>query len=121
MVEILADQFSKVFVVEAEDEIPECITKKVPVLNNLDINKLKIKKILENLRKHKSPGPDGIHPRIIKESMEQLLEPLEILYQYSFTHKQLPHDWLIVHFTPIYKKRVPSVTQRIKGQSAKQV
>lgn len=105
MVEILADQFSKVFVVEAEDEIPECMTKKVPVLNNLDINKLKIKKILENLRKHKSPGPDGIHPRIIKESMEQLLEPLEILYQYSFTHKQLPHDWLIVHFTPIYKKK----------------
>ena len=90
--EILAEQFSKVFVVESEGDIPDCVVKNVPILNHLEINKVKIKKIIKNLKRHKSPGPDGIHPRIMKEAMEQLLVPLEILYQYSFTHKKLPQD-----------------------------
>lgn len=31
--------------------------------------------------------------------MKQLLVLLEIFDQYTFTDKQLPHDWLTVHIT----------------------
>lgn len=103
--ETLANQFSKVFVVEPASEVSNCGVKDVPKLNHLEINKAKIrKKIIEKLKKYKSPGPDGIHRRIVKESMGQHLVPLEIIFQYSFEQKQLPHDWLIAHITPIYKK-----------------
>lgn len=102
--EVLSEQFSKVFVTEPEDEVPRCERKDVPTLNQLEINKEKIKRIIKKLKRYKSPGPDGIHSRIIKEAAEQLLEPLEMLYQYSFTHKELPRDWLIAHITPIFKK-----------------
>ena len=47
--EILAEQFSKVFVVEPEGDIPDCVVKNVPVLNHLEINKIKIKMIIKNL------------------------------------------------------------------------
>lgn len=102
-VEVLAEQFSKVFVTESEDGIPHCEMKNVPTLNHMEINKEKIK-VIKNLERHKSPGPDGIHSRIIKEAMERLLLPLKILYQYSFIYKELPGDWLIAHITPIFKK-----------------
>lgn len=49
--------------------------------------------------------------------MEQLLVPLEILYQHSFTHKELPQDWLIAHITPIYKKGAKCIPENYRPVS----
>ena len=45
---------------------------------------MEIKKVLDNMKKSKSPGPDGIHPRIIKEGGEKLALPLSKLFEKSF-------------------------------------
>ena len=91
--EALAEQFSRVFVQESEGEIPTCSVQDVPILQFLEIKKEDIRKIIQKLKRHKSPGPDDIHPRIIKEATEVLLEPLKMLFDFSFTLKQLPNDW----------------------------
>ena len=36
---------------------------------------------LKSLNINKSPGPDGIHPRIFKELAYELSEPLSFLFQ----------------------------------------
>jgi len=43
--------------------------------------------ILEKLNKlniSKSPGPDGIHPRVLFELRYEVLEPLNILFESSY-------------------------------------
>ena len=48
-------------------------------------------------------GPDGIHPRVLKELAEVLTKPLSIIYQQSCLTGQVP-DWRLANVTAIYKK-----------------
>ncbi|KAK4832873.1 hypothetical protein QYF61_025969 [Mycteria americana] len=45
-----------------------------------------------------------IHPRVLKELAEVLTKPLSILYQQSWTTREVPVDWRLANVTPIYKK-----------------
>lgn len=105
-VEVLAEKFSDVFIKEPDGEIPRGKREDVPVtiLRKLVITKEKIRKIIKKLKRNKSPGPDHLHPRIIKEVMEEILEPFQILFDFSFAMRQLPQDWVIADITPIFKK-----------------
>jgi len=49
-------------------------------------------------------GPDGIHPRVLRESAEELAKPLSIIYQQSWLTEEVPEDWGIASVTSIYKK-----------------
>jgi len=48
-------------------------------------------------------GPDGIHPRVLRELEEELAKPLSIIYQQSWLTGEVPDDWRIASVTPIYK------------------
>ncbi|GAB0185949.1 mitochondrial enolase superfamily member 1 [Grus japonensis] len=48
--------------------------------------------------------PDGIHPRILRELVEVLTEPLSIIYQQSWLTREVSVDWRLANVTPIYKK-----------------
>jgi len=52
----------------------------------------------------KSMGPDGIHPRALRELAEQLVKPLSLICQQSWLTGEVPDDWRIASVTPIYKK-----------------
>ena len=49
-------------------------------------------------------GPDGLHPRVLKEFADVLTKPLSIIYQKSWLTGELPLDWRVAYVTPIYKK-----------------
>ncbi|GAB0181640.1 mitochondrial enolase superfamily member 1 [Grus japonensis] len=49
-------------------------------------------------------GPDGIHPRVLRELVEELAKPLSIIYQQSWLTGKVPDDWRLANVTPIYKK-----------------
>ena len=49
-------------------------------------------------------GPDGIHPRVLKELAGVLAKPLSIIYQQSWLAGEVPTDWKLASVTPIYKK-----------------
>ncbi|GAB0208059.1 mitochondrial enolase superfamily member 1 [Grus japonensis] len=60
--------------------------------------------LLCHLDTHKSMGPDGIHPRVLRELVEELAKPLSIIYQQSWLTGEVPDDWRLANVTPIYKK-----------------
>eukprot|EP00112_Aurelia_sp_Birch-Aquarium-sp1_P013836 Seg2955.3 transcript_id=Seg2955.3/GoldUCD/mRNA.D3Y31 product="putative RNA-directed DNA polymerase from transposon X-element" protein_id=Seg2955.3/GoldUCD/D3Y31 len=74
------------------------------ILEDIDINEQDVDEILANLNPGKSPGPDGIHPRLLKESRNELKKPLTILYRKCIEEGALPSEWKEAHVTPIYKK-----------------
>ncbi|KFW77834.1 RNA-directed DNA polymerase from mobile element jockey, partial [Phalacrocorax carbo] len=53
---------------------------------------------------HKSMGPDGIHPRVLRQQPEEQAKPLSIIYQQSWLTGEVPDDWRFADVTPIYKK-----------------
>jgi hypothetical protein len=53
--------------------------------------KLVIEKI-NGLKKDSAPGPDNIHPRLLKELKDILCKPLVIIFRYSINTGTVPQD-----------------------------
>ncbi|KFV56085.1 hypothetical protein N341_04172, partial [Tyto alba] len=60
--------------------------------------------LLHHLDTHKSMGPDGIHPRVLRELEEVLTKTLSIIYQKSWLTTEVSVDWRLANVMPIYKK-----------------
>jgi len=71
---------------------------------NIEFHEEKILKMLEKLNVSKSPGPDGLHPRILYETRTKITTPLKLIYEASFATKELPHDWINANISAIFKK-----------------
>lgn len=76
----------------------------VPQFSTMVITKEEVLRNLKELKRNKSPGPDGLHPRVILEVAEALVEPLWIIYNSSLEKHQVPQDWKMVNITALYKK-----------------
>ncbi|KFQ14116.1 RNA-directed DNA polymerase from mobile element jockey, partial [Leptosomus discolor] len=63
-----------------------------------------VKDLLCHLDIHKPMGLDGIHPRVLRELAEALAKPLSIIYQKSWSIREVPDDWRLANVMPIYKK-----------------
>ncbi|KFP26448.1 hypothetical protein N325_03320, partial [Colius striatus] len=53
---------------------------------------------------HESMGPDGVHPRVLRELAGVLAKPLSNTYHQSWLTGEVPSDWESANVTPIYKK-----------------
>ncbi|KAI8495249.1 hypothetical protein Bbelb_272350 [Branchiostoma belcheri] len=73
-------------------------------LNSINVSVEDVSRRLKNLNPNKSPGPDNIHPRILKEIAEVLETPLQIIFTKSLKEGKLPREWKIGHITPIFRK-----------------
>ena len=63
---------------------------------------------LKSLNVNKSPGPDGIHPKILFEASEQLAYPLTFVFNKSIELGRIPIKWKTAEVKPIFKKGVKS-------------
>ena len=59
---------------------------------------------LATLDEFKSPGPDKLHPRILKELAEVISELLAIIFENSWRTGEVPTDWRRANVVPIFKK-----------------
>ena len=84
--------------------MPDIEKVDVPPLETMIIIKEKNKKKLNNFKISKSPGPDGIHPRVLREVSMSLCTPLARICETSNKTGLLPEDWKCVNITAIYKK-----------------
>ena len=67
---------------EGSEALPDFQDKNfIEPLTNIDINTTNIAKAIDKLKASKSQGPDQIHPKLLKECKEPLLEPLEIFFK----------------------------------------
>ena len=67
------------------------------------MRKLFLKK-LDNLNVGKSVGPDGVHPRLLKELSNHLCKPLARLFNNSLAVGELPKEWKQGRISAIFKK-----------------
>ncbi len=102
--QVLNTFFASVFTDEDLTNIPDPGNHSNSILDNIDISEDDIRKRLLKLNISKSPGPDGLHPRVLKELANTIARPLMRIFQTSLTEGKLPSDWRIAHVTPIYKK-----------------
>jgi len=59
---------------------------------------------LEHLPMDKAPGPDGLHPLLLRSCAVAIAEPLSLIYNRSFAAGLVPSDWKIADIVPIFKK-----------------
>ena len=69
---VLADLFTSVFTKDPGSKMPDIEPKHVPVLNDIVKTRELVKKKFDNLKVNKSPGPDLLHPRLLKELSDVL-------------------------------------------------
>jgi hypothetical protein len=102
---ILNDFFSSVFTREPNGKLPEFGQYTIEYsMTELEITEEIICTLLKRLNPNKSCGPDGVHPRFLKELGSELAKPLAILFQTSVTNMQVPNCWKDARITAIFKK-----------------
>ena len=68
------------------------------------INKYEIRNVICNLNRHKSCGPNDISPRLITEIVDELLRPLEYIYNKFMLTGIVPENLKLAKVIPVYKK-----------------
>ena len=67
---------------------------------------IKEDQVQENLNKpdtHKSMGPDGVHPRVLRELADVIAEPLSIIFESFWRAGKVPTGWRKANVTAVFK------------------
>ncbi|CAM5075917.1 unnamed protein product [Eretmochelys imbricata] len=106
--EKLNEFFASVYTAEDVKEVPKpepsFVGDKSEELSQIEVSLEKVLELIEKLNSNKSPGPDGIHPRVLKELKCEIAELLTIVPNLSFKSAAVLNDWKIATVMPIFKK-----------------
>ena len=118
MAEELNMHFSSVFSREDTSSIPVPETKfkgsEGEMLGQLVVTPEVVANTIYNMKENKSPEVDGIAPKILKETVEQMCTPLAHLFNMSLQEGIVPFEWKEANIIPLFKKgsRNKSVNDR---------
>ena len=117
--EALNDQYFDTFTKEDTTNIPNIEMKPLQTdpLTTFNLNRDRVLKVIQNLKINKSPGIDGIHPRVLKEIAEIISYPITIIYKKSVAASELPSQWKDAEITPIYKKDAKNLPKNYRPVS----
>uniref|UniRef100_A0A803JLA9 Reverse transcriptase domain-containing protein n=1 Tax=Xenopus tropicalis TaxID=8364 RepID=A0A803JLA9_XENTR len=107
--DVLNQFFSSVYTVEEpEGQVPpkSCTVASAPTTQWLAQDM--VLKGLHTINVNKAPGPDGIHPRVLRELGAELQWPLFLIFSDSLSSGMVPRDWKKANVIPIFKKGVRS-------------
>ena len=108
MAEVLDEYFSSVFTTEDISSLPVSFTKfegnKSEHFGQLFVTPEMIAKKIKKMKHNKSPGVDGIPPKLLKEIVEQISTPLAKLFNLSLEEGIVPSEWKEANITPLFKK-----------------
>ena len=113
--------FSSVFTREDTSSLPVRETKfngsDGEILGQLVVTPEVVAKKINNMKENKSPGVDGISPKILKETVEQISMQLAHVFNVSLQEGFVPSEWKEANIIPLFKKgsRNKSVTYRPVG------
>ena len=108
MAEELNMHFSSVFTREDTSSIPVPETKfkgsEGERLGQLVVTPEVVVSKINNMKENKSPGVDGISPKILKETVEQISTPLAHVFNMSLKEGSVPFEWKEANIIPLFKK-----------------
>lgn len=96
--------FGSVFTIEADSNYPDCNFEVENPLLDIEITEEAVYKVLCSLKVGKSPGPDLIHPRLLRELGRELSYPFMKLFNKTMYEGKIPTKWKIAEVRPIHKK-----------------
>ena len=102
--EILNNFFGSVFTQEDTSDVPVFNSNNTVFISNVNVTVIEMEKALRSLKICKSPGPDGLHPRILKELSTEIAEPLKLIFDKTLLCVFLPSKWKEAQVRPIFKK-----------------
>jgi len=105
MASILNNYFSSVFTNESPAET--LTSRDLPTnsrINTIHVTAYDVKKKIRKLRPHKAAGPDEIGPRLLQELVDEISNPLAMIFRTSLGSGDVPEDWRSANVTPIFKK-----------------
>ena len=74
------------------------------MLDDIEFTVEDVQEKSDSLKPDKCPGPDQIHPMVLKECSHELATPFFIVFRKSLDSGELPKDWKTARVTPIFKK-----------------
>ena len=108
MAEELNMHFSSVFTRENTSSLPVPETKfngsEGEKLGQLVVTPEVVASKINNMKENKSPGVDGISPKILKEIVEQISMPLAHVFNMSLQEGIVPLEWKEANIIPLFKK-----------------
>ena len=90
---VLNDQFQSVFTVEDFTTIPDIGIGNFHTMQPIQFSESGIQMLLQNLKANKSPGPDEIHPFVLKHCSRELVSILKVIFT------QLLNTGSVSHFS----------------------
>ena len=110
--------FGGVYTQEPEGDMPYFEERQYSeILSNINITEETILKKLKKIKINKSPGPDSIHPRVLREISDEICIPLKIILNISLQTMTLPDDWKHANVTAIFKKGAKTKPQNYRPVS----
>ena len=61
-------------------------------------------KLLDNLKVHKAPRPDGLSARVLKERSSEIAPVLSLIYNESLAWGTVQDEWRQANVAPVFKK-----------------
>ena len=108
MAEDLNGYFSSVFATEDISALPVPGAKfqeaKSDYLGQLIVTPEMAAKKIKAMMENKSPGVDGIPPRLLTETVEQISIPLATVFNLSLKEGVVPFEWKEENIIPLFKK-----------------
>ena len=107
MAESLKQYFSTVFTLEDINALPateQLLEEGKTCLEQLVVTPGMIEAKIKRLKDNKSPGADGISPRLLKEIVDDISVPLAIAFNLSIQDGIVPREWKNANIIPIFKK-----------------
>ena len=107
MTDALNIYFSSVFTLEDKNNLPvhePLLADNIEYLTNMLITLAMIVTKIKKLKDNKSPGIDGITPKLLKEIAEEISVPLAIMFNLSLHEGIVPREWKHANVVPIFKK-----------------
>ena len=102
--EVLSNFFASVFTDEPPGNWEISPPPTASIDDNLELTLNDIREKLNRLDFSKSPGPDGIHPRVLYELRKFILKPLLIIFRTSWETSKLPEHRKFANISAIFKK-----------------
>ena len=97
-------QFQSAFTCETDSEIPSKGTSPFTPMGEITVEPKGVLKLLNGLKVHKAPGPDGLSARVLKECSSEIAPILAFIYNESLAQGTVPGDWRQANVIPVYKK-----------------
>ncbi|XP_059810791.1 uncharacterized protein LOC132383607 [Hypanus sabinus] len=104
MGEILSDFFSSVFTKEKDIELCKVRETSREIMETMTIKEEEVLVLLRNINVDKSPGPDRIFPRTLREVSVEIAGALTEIFQMLLEMGMVLEDWRIAHVLPLFKK-----------------